>query len=253
MSEADWWLCPQCQSLNNLSARKCYSCRKRKPKNAVRASEQLGYQPVVDENGKVSLEGIRAPSDQPQSPAETMPSPLRDPVLRDTLAVAPQPPRGARITYRMAVAAAPLPPPSGFIAPGQPGPRPLTPVGPGPAMPHMGFPPRAPPPVIADAAQQWPHWRELLDVAKPQGDRLRAAYVVDIEAAPGSAVASAQRNTPLSQAMSGRGTQPADPARRFIPWPEADRLMARSGAEDAQPSDDGAVPQPPDATTGDDW
>ena len=39
MSEADWWLCPECQSLNNLSARKCYSCRAKKPTDAARASE----------------------------------------------------------------------------------------------------------------------------------------------------------------------------------------------------------------------
>ncbi|HYO18133.1 MAG TPA: hypothetical protein VES02_05645, partial [Dermatophilaceae bacterium] len=102
--DADWWLCDSCQSLNNLSARRCYACRKRMPKRASRASQLLGYRPVVSWDGKVRLE-MRVPSETSagieRSATVTKPPPLREPPRRSTLEVAPSPPRGARICYRL--------------------------------------------------------------------------------------------------------------------------------------------------------
>jgi hypothetical protein len=96
MSDADWWLC-ECQSLNNLSARRCYSCRKRRPKTPVRASEHLGYRAVVSWDGKVRMEERRPDLVVPVVPQR--PPPIREPVMRSILDVAPPPPEGARITY----------------------------------------------------------------------------------------------------------------------------------------------------------
>ena len=92
------------RSLNNLSARRCYACRRRKPKRASRASQLLGYRPVVSWDGKVRLEmlvpsetsaGMERPATAPKPP------PLREPPRRSTLEVAPSPPQGARICYRV--------------------------------------------------------------------------------------------------------------------------------------------------------
>jgi hypothetical protein len=74
-SEVDWWLCETCQSLNNLSARRCYSCRERRPRDPLRAGDLLGYRAVVGRDGKVSFEPRPAVEGAPR----VLP-PLRDPV-----------------------------------------------------------------------------------------------------------------------------------------------------------------------------
>lgn len=184
MSEADWWLCGDCQSLNNLSARTCYSCGRRKPAHAVRATEVLGLIPVESWDGKVRY----LQRDVPPEPRPWV-RPIRDPVRRPTLAVAPRPPYGARITYHPTV----VPPSPGQARarvgthPGRPStamptgdpsmaPRmerpdepPAVAVGPG-----LPVPPEDP--AIVDRGPHWPHWRDLLDVPTPRADRLRAAY-----------------------------------------------------------------------------
>ena len=102
MSEADWWVCVRCQSLNSLSARKCYSCRNKKPKVVARASDVLGYRVRESWDGKVRLEQQQPVYlDPPAPPPE--PARLRDPIPRNVVAVAPPPPRGARITYRQTI------------------------------------------------------------------------------------------------------------------------------------------------------
>ena len=264
MSEADWWLCSHCQSLNNLSARKCYSCRRRKPKDSVRASEYLGYVPVVDQNGKVALADIPPPVTGSQlGPAASDLPPLRHPIPRDTLAVAPRPPYGARITYGPLTpappplaATSPLPPPElrGTLPlpPMPAGPRaitspaPLIPTGPGPS-PRPGpgraagpgpspGPGRAagpsPPaqrvavPVIPIPGQTepWAHWGDLLDVPKPAGDRLRAAYSRDRAAATTvDDVTASHSSAALTQAMKSAHLNDPDRARTFVPWPANDR------------------------------
>ena len=216
MSEADWWLCARCSSLNNLAARKCYSCRLRKPKDAVRASQHLGYVPVTSWDGKVTFEQVRhalpdAPGGtaRPPTPAEpatpatpaapTLP-PLRLPEPRHILAVAPQPPNPARITYQDEA-----PPP---------GPPPLVAVGPGePAQPQTDVTP-------------WPHWQELLDGPVPHAERLRET--VDEEAGgallPRGGVPTSHSSedlwTAIRQARAGDSS-----SRSFIPWPTTDRAQ----------------------------
>lgn len=126
MGDADWWLC-ECQSLNNLSARRCYSCRRRKPKAPVRASEHLGYRIVVTWDGKIRLEDPPPPELVVLPVALRRPPPLREPVLRSITDVAPSAPQGTRITYWL----------------GDPTQDPRRPVAPRPPMPSM--PPLAPP------------------------------------------------------------------------------------------------------------
>lgn len=205
MGEGDWWLCRDCQSLNNLSARKCYSCGKRKPKRAVRASDYLGYQPVMSWDGKISMRPVASAGSED---AGTKVPPIRDPIPRNTLAVAPRPPKGARIVYRdvapvqiwraapripgppvLPVTGPPVPPP----APGVPAPlsrpMPFVPVTDVRRMIAVGL---APPSGVARTAdpepaepetnqaqeetEPWPHWYERLDVPTPHADRLRTAY-----------------------------------------------------------------------------
>ncbi len=240
MSEADWWLCSHCQSLNNLSARKCYSCRRRKPKDSVRASEYLGYVPVVDQNGKVALADIPPPATGQQlGPAATGLPPLRDPIRRDTLAVAPRPPGGARITYRP-----PMPAPTANMGPlpaQQPrGPQPLPPMpagpplsrGPAPLVATGPGPGPAPPaqrvavPVIPIPGQteRWAHWGDLLDVPKPAADRLRAAYSRDhATATTMEDVTGGHSSAALTEAMKSAHLNDPDRARTFVPWPANDR------------------------------
>ncbi len=264
MSEADWWLCSHCQSLNNLSARKCYSCRRRKPKDSVRASEYLGYVPVVDQNGKVALADIPPPAAGPQlGPAASGMPPLRDPIPRDTLAVAPRPPHGARITYRPLMPppqppadTSPLPaqqpgeprplPPMPAGPPAITGPTPLVAMGPGPRPAH---PSPAPPaqrvavPVIPIPGQTepWAHWGDLLDVPKPAADRLRAAYSHDHAAAtPNNDVSARHSSAALTQAMKSADLNDPDRARTFVPWPASDRP-----ANDQPPNDRQTPPATP--------
>ncbi len=273
MSEADWWLCGHCQSLNNLSARKCYSCRRRKPKQTVRASEYLGYVPFIDANGKVAMADIPPPivSRRLDAASVHLP-PLRDPILRDTLEVAPRPPEGARITYRssptpppppQAELLPPLPPlpplPSGPplptvpAVPAGPGPLvapgPLIAMGPGP-MPVLGAQPVVAVPVsipIPGQTERWAHWSDLLDVPKPTADRLRTTYALDREheAAADAHTASNGKgngngNGTLGQRMKVARENDPDVASGSVPWPENDRPSPRpslSRATDGSPWD----------------
>lgn len=241
MGEADWWLCTRCSSLNNLSAGKCYSCRQRKPKGAVRASEYLGYEPVVSWDGKVSLRQLPIERAR-EEPGEASPppvAPLRDPVPRDTLAVAPRPPNPARITYRPERPPDPMPAP--WVSPVGPsaGVGPASPLGPaGPGVPASGIGPPIGPnarPLVAagpgpaaapDDAEPWPHWRQLLEGPTPHAERLRMARSWDEEDsgdldARTTQAAGKRGGRSLSQALQqSRGDSPS---RTFIPWPEADR------------------------------
>ena len=136
MGESDWWLCGQCRSLNNLSAGKCYSCHRSKPKDSQRASAFLGYEPVVTRDGKVRLDFPTPSADEPASDALAAASqivPLRDPIPRSITDVAPRVPHGARIVYRLhepPMPPRPTRPPMGHRPPFAPGP----PMG--PAAPH---------------------------------------------------------------------------------------------------------------------
>ncbi len=225
MGEADWWLCDGCQSLNNLSARKCYSCRRHKPRSAARASELLGYVPVVSWDGRVSFQGVERSESVAAEPGPLRPPPLRDPVRRDTLAVAPRPPDGARITYQLAGASAP--PPAGPARPTARDSRPLVGVGPGPAPTPSESSRSVPLRPVNGRSQQWPHWRDLLDGPRPEGQRLRAAYAADANAPSETARATAQSGA-LSQAMRGAREGGTERSRPFVPWPPSDRPAARS-------------------------
>jgi hypothetical protein len=212
MPEADWWLCDRCQSLNNLSARKCYSCYRPKPKGSRRASQYLNYVPVITWDKKVRFEeppSVVAEIEDKQLEITRPPlPPLRDPVSRSITDVAPQVPYGVRITYR---AVEPPPPPRMMPGPapdsplarvvGAPSalhpsagpPQRLVPVPVGPP----GRPPEQPRPVVAvpieagpppQAAQpppvaaSWAHWNELLDVPTvPDADRLRRAFAASAD------------------------------------------------------------------------
>jgi hypothetical protein len=235
MSEADWWLCDSCQSLNSLSARKCYSCRKRKPKRAPRASQLLGYQPIVTRDGKVTLE-MRLPSVvldhiEPKA-AVAKPPPLREPTRRDTLAVAPRPPDGARISYRavepppVARAWPPAGPPPVFVAvPIRPGAY----MGPpGPVVPRpqpSGVPGRrdAPEPIDIQHVGPWPHWQDLLDVAAPDVARLRGSLAATAAApASGAGAAGPVSATGLAGAMKSAHSKRAGSGIAAIEWPAVD-------------------------------
>lgn len=275
MGEADWWLCASCSSLNNLAARKCYSCGQRKSKHAVRASEYLGYRPVVSWDGKVKLENLTAEERVRVAPqASDMTSqltPLREPVQRNTLAVAPRPPHPARITYRLVEAApgAPrtLPPLYGRAAsPAPPGapragaaPEPLTvPVGPGPdatarppGAPEAGGSPGpltvavgpGPDPAALPPGQQWPHWQELLDGPVPHAERLRTAASGD--AASGTRTNVGSRSDGMTLRSAIRLARTGD-AGEFIAWPEADRPPEEAdetAGERPAPSAEGRPPE----------
>jgi hypothetical protein len=85
--EADLWLYEGCQSLNHHSARKCYSCRKRKPKRAQRASQFLGYVPVITWDKRVRFEDpptIAADVEEKHIEVHRRPPPLCGPEPRHT-------------------------------------------------------------------------------------------------------------------------------------------------------------------------
>jgi hypothetical protein len=130
MGESDWWLCGRCRSLNNLSARKCYSCGYGKPKDSQKASEFLGYESVVTADGKVRFDfpehAAEATAAQRVEATRQAP-PLRDPIPRSITEVAPRVPHGRRIVYRLD--GPPVPPP-----------RPMPPLAPPPPMPVPGHP-----------------------------------------------------------------------------------------------------------------
>jgi hypothetical protein len=251
MVEVDWWYCDSCQSFNSLSARKCYSCRKRKPKQASRASHMLGYQPVVSWDGKVSLE-MRVPSVTSTKierlPAPPKPPPLREPTRRSTLEVAPRPPQGARISYRVVE-----PPP--FMQPPPPaGPPPRFVAVPiwsdpnvGPPAPNgVGVPPSIlssqrpyvvpPPTALGDVERReeptpadiqhvgpWPHWRDLLDVSAPDVDRLRSASSsTALAPASGAGVGAQLGGSSLAGAMQSARSKRAGGGIAAIEWPQSD-------------------------------
>ena len=139
-----------------------------------------------------TLAGSERPATAPKPP------PLREPPRRSTLEVAPSPPQGARICYRLIE---PLPhmrtpPPAGppprlVAVPIQPDPY-AGPPGPnGGRVPSSILPSQQPPvawpPTSAGTPERrdepqpadiqhvgpWPHWRDLLDVSAHDVDRLR--------------------------------------------------------------------------------
>jgi hypothetical protein len=263
--EADWWHCDFCQSLNNLSARRCYSCRKRKPKEASRASQLLGYRPVISWDGKVRLEmrvppvtsaGIERPA------AVTKPPPLREPPRRSTLEVAPSPPQGARICYRV------VEPPPVTRTPPPAGPPPrlvAVPIQPdpyaGPPGPTGGFVPSSilpsqPPPVArpptspgtpgrSDELQPvdilhvgpWPHWRDLLDISAPDADRLRDTHSsVVLSSGSGPGVGEPVSGSGLAVAMKSALSKRAEGSVGTIEWPRSDLA-----AQDPPSHDEGSV------------
>jgi hypothetical protein len=252
MSEADWWLCASCSSLNNLAARKCYSCGHRKPKDAVRASDYLGYRPVVSWDGKVRFEQLtaeelgRKPETPAASGAGSQLPPLREPQRRDTLAVAPRPPHPARITYRLVDPAPPpsslplgsaVPPPPG--APTPPGSPPAG-IAAGPALVPVG---PGPDPTAQPQGQLWPHWRELLDGPAPHADRLRRAASND--AAIGMRSTSGSRSDGMTLSSAIRVARTGD-AREFIAWPEADRRPDEAGSSAEEHPAPSAEVRPPE-------
>ncbi len=254
MGEADWWLCGNCQSLNNLSARKCYSCRKRKPKGAIRASEYLGYDAVESWDGKITMQ-TRLPPDRAAEQAavrEPTVPPIRDPISRDTLAVAPRPPAGVRISYRDPPIPAPPPFMPGMPPPVAPLPAPLASgrLPPGLArvpIAHAPVPRPAvaavPPPRPVDAgalvaqhmAEQRSHWHELLDVPTPDADRIRAAYRAGgrVVHHPDWLSHRVDGSTP-SHASNGPGSGTGEPQPVAVVWPAAD-LATSSPAEGHSP------------------
>ena len=146
MGESDWWLCGQCRSLNNLSAGKCYSCHRSKPKDSQRASAFLGYEPVVTRDGKVRLDFPTPSADEPASDALAAASqmvPLRDPIPRSITDVAPRVPHGARIVYRLHEP--PMPPRPRCTTPFAPAP-PMAAPRPAPWSPAPGWRPAPRPP-----------------------------------------------------------------------------------------------------------
>jgi hypothetical protein len=250
-SEADWWLCDSCHSLNNLSARRCYSCRKRKPKRASRASQLLGYRPVVSRDGKVRLETFvpsvtSAGDDRPA--AATKPPPLREPPRRSTLEVAPSPPQGARICYQV-VEPLPImraPPPAGPLTrlvavPIQPDPY-AGPPGPnGRRVPSSTLPSQHPPvvrpqssvgsPERPDEPQPadiqhvgpWPHWRDLLDVSAPGVDRLRDTLSsTALASASGAGAGGPMSGSGLAGAIKSALGKRAGGSVAAIEWPRSD-------------------------------
>lgn len=252
MGEADWWLCGECQSLNNLSARKCYSCRAQKPKVAVRASQLLGYQPVESWNGRITMRMNEWPDARvAESAARSNLPPLRDPVSRDTLAVAPRPPQGARIEYRDPPAV-PQPAPAGWVGfvalPPPGGPLLSSQDGPGSTAAGTGAPSHpqdVPDPDVTIAehqAEQRSHWQDLLDVPTPDAGRLRATYAADHVQ---DAVESTQPhdNLALHRAMRGIRYGEGRRARPLVIWPEAD--LSRSTKTDTAASGREWVASPP--------
>lgn len=260
MGEADWWLCGTCQSLNNLSARKCYSCRTRKPRDAVRATDYLGYRPVESWDGRITMRMNEFPDAvTKENRGQLKPPPLRDPVLRDIQAVAPRPPHGARIEYRepSQISPPPLRPGvaplgatrpvfagwSGIVAP---------PISGGSQVLGHGhrsdrFGPAVRPDVRAlvdpaetiaqHQAEQRSHWQDLLDVPTLQASRLRSTHAA---ADCGQDTVEATRphdGLALHHAMKGIRHGESRRSRPSVIWPEAD--LAQSSQADATAPGDG--------------
>jgi hypothetical protein len=142
MGESDWWMCDRCRSLNNLSARKCYSCGHGKPKDSQKASEFMGYVPVVTREGKVRLdfpEQVAGVTAAQEIGAKRQAPPLRDPIPRSITDVAPRVPHGIRVVYRLD---GPPPPPDRSVPPVTP-----PPLMAAPGHPMQGHPMPGPRPV----------------------------------------------------------------------------------------------------------
>jgi len=256
-SEADWWLCDSCQSLNSLSARRCYSCRKRKPKRASRASQLLGYRPVVSWDGKVKFEMPVPPVDSAKIErlaAPTKPPPLREPPRRSTLEVAPSPPQGARICYRV-VEPLPImraPPPAGppprlVAVPIQPDPYAGPPGPTGGRVPSSILPSQQPPvarppmspgtpgrrdePQPADIQHvgPWPHWRDLLDLSAPDVNRLRDTLS---SSTSGAGLGGPVSGSGLAGAMKSALSERAGSNVAAIEWPRSDLAAQHPKSQD---------------------
>jgi hypothetical protein len=249
-SEADWWVCLACLSLNNLSARRCYSCGQPRLREPMRASQWLGYRPVVDAQGRVRTEPLH-----PEAPRRPSPRPIREPVRRSILEVAPPLPYGARMTYVIAIPVArgmAAPSPGGRApAGGAPGGRapagaaplvgqaPARPVGQGPA-PGGTAPPVGQGPAPGGTAQPvghgppppvWPHWRELLDGPRPDAARLRHALeVASSRARSRFGRSRVQGWEPPAMEAPGAAATHGEEA---VPWPEEDLASQRRGGGDS--------------------
>jgi hypothetical protein len=244
MGEADWWLCATCQSLNNLSARKCYSCRAKKPKQAVHASQLLGYQPVESWDGRITMRMNEWPdAAQDEADSQAKPPPLRDPIQRDTLAVAPRPPQGARIEYRDPPEIAPPAPDlwTGIVAPPSArvqtasfqDPQGFVAVGPV----ARSDAPDAPDPsttIAAHQAEQRSHWQYLLDGPTPDADRLRKTYAATDRSRDSGESTGPRDGFALHRAIRGIGYGEGRRSRPLVIWPEAD--LAQSSRADASAS-----------------
>ena len=260
MSEADWWVCARCQSLNNLSARKCYSCRTPKPKEVRRSSEVLGYRPVISWDGKVRLEPSLPPTlTQPgQLQGVSRATPLREPPRRSILDVAPRPPHGARISYRPierrsdAPGSLPAAPGSGFvgvpIVAGQPSPSdrgpsrfvpgrlvypasgpslpPPAPPAPVPMQPAEADRSHLPEPGFSMQVGPWPHWQELLSAPTPNVERLRGS-LSSPEAAPSYRIGWGRVTSGLWPDTDASRSESAEGRGAAAEWPRAD-LAVRS-------------------------
>jgi hypothetical protein len=202
MSEADWWLCDWCASLNHLAARRCYSCRHRKPRRAPRASQVLGYVATVSWDRKVTFAGAPSLADLEIEGGQRSPPPVREPPPRSVTAIAPRVPYGVRMTYRPAEvslfprARVPSSDPASLRVrvvgrrtgsdphPGRPQRLVAIDVVTGERPRLAEIPIESPVPHEAPiqshelAAAPGPpsHWRDLLDVPKPDARRLRQAF-----------------------------------------------------------------------------
>jgi hypothetical protein len=83
-----------------------------------------------------------------------------------------------------------------------------------------------PAPAHLDPKQQWPHWQELLDIPKPEAQRLRTTHRSDGDASSTMVRAAARDSTTLGTAIEVAQGQRVSGTREFIPWPEADRPKA---------------------------
>jgi hypothetical protein len=79
-------------------------------------------------------------------------------------------------------------------------------------------------PADVDPMQRWPHWREMLDVPKPEAKRLRITERSDVDGSTStSTVGAAGDGNTLGTAIEIAQGRRVGGTRRFIPWPEADR------------------------------
>ena len=178
----------------------------------------------------------------------TKPPPLREPPRRSTLEVAPSPPQGARICYRLDE---PLPhmrtpPPAGppprlVAVPIQPDPYAGPPGPSGARVPSATLlsqlPPVARPPTSAGTPGRrdellpvdiqhvgpWPHWRDILDVSAPDVDRLRETLSsVTLSSESGARVGEPVSGSGLAGAMKSALSKRAGGSVGALEWPRTD-------------------------------